>query len=73
MHECILRLYVAINLKQRLIISPYEQVPRDMGVLCVHTHLFLKMILAFQPWIICAYEQVPIDTWMYSEYVRRYS
>ena len=39
----------------------FEQVPRDMGVFCVRTQIFLKMILAFQRLIICAYEQVPRD------------
>ena len=32
-----------------------------MDVFCVCMQIFLIMILAFQRWIICAYEQVPRD------------
>ena len=32
-----------------------------MGVFCVRTQIFIIMILAFQRWVICAYEEVPRD------------
>ena len=38
---------------QRWIICVYEQVPRDMDVLCVRTQIFQKCFLIFQRLIIC--------------------
>ena len=43
-----------------------------MDVVCIRTQIFLTMILSFQRWIFCAYEQVPRDM-DYSAYGRRYS
>ena len=76
-HGCILRTYADIpnNFDRPMLdFCAYEQIPhRDMSVFSMRMQVFLIVVLVFQCWVICAYNQVYIHTWMYSAYVRRYS
>ena len=47
-----------ILIAQRLIICAYEQIPHlDMSVFCARTQVFVILVLVFQCWVICAYNQ----------------
>ena len=51
-----------------------SQVPLGMDVFCVYTYADVpKMSLAFQRLIIWTLEQVYLETWTYSVFVRSYS